>query len=364
MPACALNSPAGLTVSELIAAVAQASAGRLTVELIGADDIKIHAVAPLDAATEHQLSFLANPRYRNIAASSAAGALVLTQADRSAVFAEPTSKALIVCAQPYAWFAYAAQVLSPAPQPQAGRDTQAVVHPSAHIAPDVCIEPFAVIEADAVVEQGAWIGAGAYVGQGATVGAHTRLFAGARVLEACLIGTRGVLHSGAVIGADGFGFAPFEGQYIKIPQTGRVVVGHDVEIGANTTIDRGTMGDTVIEDGVKIDNQVQIGHNCRIGAHTVIAGCVGIAGSATIGKGCQLGGAAMILGHLSIAAGSVISSGTLVSRSIAEPGFYTGFFPLMSNRNWEKNAAVLRQLSELRDRVRTLEKQQNVGDEK
>ncbi len=351
-------------MGELITAVEHASGGRLTVELIGASDTPIDAVAPLDTATEKQLSFLANPRYRNIAARSAAGALVLTQADRGAIFNESTAKTLIVCAQPYAWFAYAAQVLSPAPVPMAGQAAQAVVHPSARIAPDACIEPFAVIEADATVEQGAWIGAGAYVGRGVTVGAHARLFAGARVLEACMIGARSVLHSGAVIGADGFGFAPFEGQYIKIPQTGCVVVGNDVEIGANTTVDRGTMGDTVIEDGVKIDNQVQIGHNCRIGAHTVIAGCVGIAGSATIGKGCQLGGAAMILGHLTIAAGSVISSGTLVSRSIAEPGFYTGFFPLMSNRDWEKNAAVLRQLSELRERVRTLEKQHNVGDKK
>jgi UDP-3-O-[3-hydroxymyristoyl] glucosamine N-acyltransferase len=136
-----------------------------------------------------------------------------------------------------------------------------------------------------------------------------------------------------------------------------VVVGDDVEIGANTTIDRGTMGDTVIEDGVKMDNQIQIGHNCRVGAHSVIAGCVGIAGSATIGRNCQLGGAAMILGHLSIADGTVISSGTLVSRTISEPGFYTGFFPFMKNRDWERNAALLRHLNELRDRVRALEAQ-------
>ncbi len=174
-------------------------------------------------------------------------------------------------------------------------------------------------------------------------------------MAGCHIGARCILHSGAVIGADGFGFAPFEGRWVKIPQTGRVVLGDDVEVGANTTIDRGTMGDTVVEEGAKLDNQIQIGHNCRIGAHSVIAGCVGIAGSTTIGKGCQLGGAAMILGHLSIADGCVISSGTLVSRSINERGFYTGFFPFMKNRDWERNAAVLRQLDELRDRVRELE---------
>ncbi|MFZ5539719.1 MAG: UDP-3-O-(3-hydroxymyristoyl)glucosamine N-acyltransferase, partial [Pseudomonadota bacterium] len=193
------------------------------------------------------------------------------------------------------------------------------------------------------------------VGANAVVGEATRLHPGARLLAGCTIGARGIVHAGAVIGADGFGFAPLDGRWIKIPQTGRVAIGDDVEIGANTTIDRGTMGDTVVEDGVKMDNQVQVGHNCRIGAHTVIAGCVGIAGSATIGRGCQLGGAAMILGHLSIADGTIISSGTLVSRTIAEPGFYTGFFPLMSNRDWERNAATLRRLDQLRERVRALE---------
>lgn len=347
---------AALTVGELIAAVDSASERRLVVELFGSDRTRVESVAPLDAANEHQLSFLANPRYQAIAAASAAGALVLTAADRAAIFPDTNTRTLIVCAQPYAWFAFAAQRLSPEEPPPAQRAPQAVVDAAARVAPDACVEPFAVVQAGAIVGAGAWIGAGATVGRGASVGERTRVHPGARILGDCAIGARGIVHSGAVIGADGFGFAPFEGRYVKIPQTGRVIIGDDVEIGANTTIDRGTMGDTVIEDGVKIDNQVQIGHNCRIGANTVIAGCVGIAGSATIGRGCQLGGAAMILGHLSIADNTVISSGTLVSRSITEAGFYTGFFPLMSNRDWERNAAVLRQLSDLRDRVRHLEK--------
>lgn len=349
---------AGLTVGDLIAAVEKASDGRLVVELIGSDRKRIASVAPLDTAGGDQLSFLANARYRNMAAASAAGALVLTAADRAAIFPDASSKALLVCAQPYAWFAFAARRLLPADSPQPGRSPQAVVDALARIAPDARVEPFAVIEADATIGAGAFVGAGSFVGRGATVGDGTRIHPGARVLDNCSIGARGIVHSGAVIGADGFGFAPFDGGYVKIPQTGRVVVGEDVEVGANTTIDRGTMGDTVIEDGVKMDNQVQIGHNCRIGAHTVIAGCVGIAGSAIIGRGCQLGGAAMILGHLTIADDVVISSGTLVSRSIADAGFYTGFFPLMTNRDWERNAAVLRRLSELRDRVRALEKHQ------
>jgi len=159
-----------------------------------------------------------------------------------------------------------------------------------------------------------------------------------------------------VIGADGFGFAPFQGRWVKIPQSGIVEIGDDVEIGANTTIDRGSAGDTVIGDGVKIDNQVQIAHNCRIGAHSAIAACAGIAGSAVIGAHCQIGGAAMINGHLRIVDGAVIGPGSFVSRSLAEPDFYSGVFPIMRNRDWERNAALLRHLVELRERVRRLER--------
>jgi UDP-3-O-[3-hydroxymyristoyl] glucosamine N-acyltransferase len=159
-----------------------------------------------------------------------------------------------------------------------------------------------------------------------------------------------------VIGADGFGFANDGGTWIKIPQTGRVVIGDDVEIGANTTIDRGALADTVIEDGVKLDNQIQIGHNCHIGAHTAMAGCVGVAGSATIGKHCTFGGAAMVLGHLTIADNVHISSGSMVSRSIHEPGQYTGFYPLAKNAEWEKSAAIVRNLTSMREKIRALEK--------
>jgi len=188
------------------------------------------------------------------------------------------------------------------------------------------------------------------------VGAGTRLHAGVRVYEGCRIGRRGIVHAGAVIGADGFGFAPFAGGWVKIPQTGAVRIGDDVEIGANTTIDRGSAGDTVIEDGVKIDNQVQVAHNCHIGAGTAIAGCVGIAGSAFIGRNCQIGGAAMIHGHIRIADGTIVSAGTLVSRTLAEPGFYTGVFPLLRHREWERNAALIGHLADLRGRLRRLER--------
>jgi UDP-3-O-[3-hydroxymyristoyl] glucosamine N-acyltransferase len=346
----------GLTVAQLAAAIERSTAGRLVATVSGDADRRIVSVAPLESADGTQLGFLANPRYRAAALASRAGAIVLDAAGAAAVFpAGRAEGATIVCDAPYAWFALAAQHLAPAHAFEPRRADSARIAATAAVDASARIDELAVVEAGARIGPRAWIGAGCYVGADAAVGEATRLHPGARLLAACAIGARGIVHGGAVIGADGFGFALLDGRWIKIPQTGRVVIGDDVEIGANTTIDRGTMGDTVVEDGVKMDNQIQIGHNCRIGAHTVIAGCVGIAGSATIGRGCQLGGAAMILGHLSITDGTIISSGTLVSRTIGEAGFYTGFFPLMKNRDWERNAATLRHLDELRERVRKLE---------
>lgn len=346
----------GLTVAQLAAAIERSTAGRLVATINGDADRRLASVAPLETADGTQLGFLANPRYRPVALTSRAGAIVLDAASAAAIFpAGRGDGTTIVCDAPYAWFALAAQQLAPAPAFEPRRADSARIAPTATVDASARIDELAVIEAGARIGPRVWIGAGCYVGADAAVGEATRLHPGARLLAGCVIGARGIVHAGAVIGADGFGFAPLDGRWIKIPQTGRVLIGDDVEVGANTTIDRGTMGDTVVEDGVKMDNQIQIGHNCRIGAHTVIAGCVGIAGSATIGRGCQLGGAAMILGHLSIADGTVISSGTLVSRTIGEAGFYTGFFPLMRNRDWERNAAALRHLDELRERVRKLE---------
>jgi UDP-3-O-[3-hydroxymyristoyl] glucosamine N-acyltransferase len=348
---------AGYRIDALADAVGRAAAGRLAASLHGDPSRPIVGVAPLQDAASDQLSFLANARYRAAVAASGAGAIVLTAADRSALFSDGAAvgPTLIECANPYAWFALAAQLLAPVEVPEPGVAIGAHVATDAEIDVTARIDPGAVVEAGASVAARCWIGAGAHVGARARIGAGSRLHPGARVLSGCVLGARALVHSGAVIGADGFGFAPLDGKWIKIPQTGRVVIGDDVEIGANTTIDRGAMGDTVIEDGVKLDNLIQVGHNCRIGAHSVLAGCVGIAGSASIGRGCQIGGAAMIAGHLSIADGTLIGPGTLVSRTIATRGYYTGFFPLMTNRDWERNAAALRHLQELRSRVRTLE---------
>jgi UDP-3-O-[3-hydroxymyristoyl] glucosamine N-acyltransferase len=206
-----------------------------------------------------------------------------------------------------------------------------------------------------VIGEFAVIGANSFVGREARIGAHSRLHPNVAIYHDCVIGERVTLHSGVVIGADGFGMAMDDGRWLKIPQIGRVLIGDDVEVGAGTTIDRGALDDTVIEEGVKLDNQIQIGHNCHIGAHTAIAGCTGIAGSTRIGKFCMLGGGAMISGHLTIADRVTVSGGTLVAKSITAPGTYTAVFPMQPHAQWLKNAALVRHLDELMERVRDLE---------
>ena len=218
------------------------------------------------------------------------------------------------------------------------------------------IHPSAVIDPDAQIDPTARIGALCVVERGARIGARTVLKSRVTVSEDCIIGARCLLHPGVVIGADGFGLAPHQGAWVKIEQLGAVRIGDDVEIGANTCIDRGALEDTVIEDGVKLDNLIQIGHNVRIGKHTAMAGCVGVAGSADIGAHCTIGGGAIVLGHLTMADGVHISAATVVTRSILKPGQYTGMFPIDDNAAWEKNAATLKQLHALRERLKALEK--------
>ena len=326
-------------------------------QLAGDPNIEVSGIAPLANAGVSHISFLSNSKLRAQAAQSGAAALILSAADDDTVSATYPG-ARIVTNNPYAYFARAAQYFasldaflpSPGIDPSASVAEGAVVHASAHVGPR------AVVESGARIGEGAIIGAGCFVGRDAVIGEATELMANATFHARCTIGARGIIHSGAVIGTDGFGFANEGGVYIKIPQTGRVVIGDDVDIGANTTIDRGALADTIIEDGVKLDNQIQIGHNCHIGAHTAMAGCVGVAGSAKIGKHCTFGGAAMVLGHLTIADNVHISSGSMVSRSIHEAGQYTGFYPLAKNADWEKSAAIVRNLATMREKIRALEK--------
>jgi UDP-3-O-[3-hydroxymyristoyl] glucosamine N-acyltransferase len=326
-------------------------------QLQGDPDTLVSGIAPLDAAGATHVSFLSNPKLRTQAAASAAAALILTEADSERIGGQYAG-ARILTERPYAYFARAAQLFAAlvAPPVQPGIHPSAAIDPSAKVAASACIGPHVTVEAGAVISEGCTIDSGCVIGRNAVVGADTHFHPRVCFLDGCVIGERGILHAGAVIGADGFGFANEGGAWIKIPQTGRVVIGNDVEIGANTTVDRGALADTVIEDGVKLDNQIQIGHNCHIGAHTAMAGCVGVAGSATIGKYCTFGGAAMILGHLTIADNVHISSGSLVSRSITEAGQYTGFYPLATNAEWERSAAIVRNLSGMRSRMRELEK--------
>lgn len=325
-------------------------------ELIGDPERRITGIAPLEAATAANITFLSNARLRAQAAASRAGALIVSASDHPIISAS-YSGACILTDNPYLYFARAAQffaakdTLPPVP----GVHPTAWVHPDARVAASASVGAQVTIDAGARIGEHCVIGAGSVIGRGASLGDGCLLHPRVSFLADCHLGERGVIQSGAVIGGDGFGFANDRGRWVKIPQTGGVRIGQDVEIGANTTIDRGALGDTVIEDGVKLDNQIQIAHNCVIGAHTAMAGCVGVAGSAKIGKHCTFGGAAMVLGHLTIADHVHISSGSLVSRSINEPGHYTGFYPLAKNADWEKTAAVVRQLDDMRDRVRALE---------
>ena len=326
-------------------------------QLAGDPNLEVTGIAPLDGAGAAHISFLSNSKLRAQAAHSTAGALIVAPLDDATV-AATYQGARIVTTNPYAYFARAAQHFAALDEivPEPGIDPSARVADGAEIDPSAHIGPLVTIGAGAVIKAGAVIDAGCVIGREAVIGEGTHLFANATFHARCVIGARGIVHSGAVIGTDGFGFARENGVYIKIPQTGRVLIGDDVDIGANTTIDRGALADTIIEDGVKLDNQIQIGHNCHIGAHTAMAGCVGVAGSARIGKHCTFGGAAMVLGHLTIADNVHISSGSMVSRSILEPGQYTGFYPLAKNSEWEKSAAIVRNLDSMRDKIRALEK--------
>jgi len=320
-------------------------------EIAGDPDFEVRGVATLESAGPDRIAFLANARYLPQLKATRAGAVILGEPARAA-----TRLPRIVCANPYAYFARVSALFNPEPAPQPGAHATAVIDAAARVAADAQIGPCAVIERGADIGAGCVIGAGCFIGEGAAIGAGTRLYPNVTVYHGCVIGARVILHAGVVIGADGFGIAMDQGRWVKVPQVGRVVIGDDVEIGANTTVDRGALDDTVIEEGVKLDNQIQVAHNVRIGAHTAIAACTGIAGSARIGKHCRIGGASGIAGHITIADGVEISTYTLITKSIDRPGTYTGAYAFEPHRDWLRNAAQLRHLAELAQRVRELEK--------
>ena len=324
-------------------------------EVIGDASRRIDRIGALDSATPSTIAFLANPKLRPQLPQSKAGCVIVAPADRDAAVARGTT---LVTPDPYLYYARLTRwwVARGRPPAIAAIHASAVIAPDAEVAPGASIGALAVIEAGASVGEGVQIGAHSVVGAGTRIGPGTRLAPRVTIAERCTIGARCILHSGVVIGADGFGFAPADGRWERIEQLGAVRIGDDVEIGANTCVDRGALDDTVIADGVKLDNLIQIGHNVRIGVHTAIAGCAGIAGSAVIGAHCTIGGAAMILGHIVLGDHVHISGGTFVMHSISKPGNYTGVYPFDENKTWEKNAATLRQLHTLRERLRALEK--------
>ncbi|GAB1408119.1 UDP-3-O-(3-hydroxymyristoyl)glucosamine N-acyltransferase [Thermomonas brevis] len=306
------------------------------------EDRDVAGVGTLADAGAHQLGFLANPRYRGQLATTRAGVVVLREQD-----ADAFAGTALVARDPYAAFARIAALFEAAPARAPGIHPSAVVDPTARIDPGASIGPLACIGARSSVAAGAIVGPGCVIGEDCEVGAGCELVARVTLVTRVRLGRRVRIHPGAVLGAAGFGLAMDGGRWLNVPQLGGVAVGDDCEIGANTTIDRGAMGDTVLEEDVRLDNQIQVGHNAFIGAHTAMAGCAAVAGSARIGRHCLVGGGAGILGHLEVCDRAVITAMTLVTHSIREPGEYSSGTPLMDNRSWRKSAARFKQLDRI-----------------
>ena len=326
---------------------------RLGGQVRGADTA-VSAVQPLDKATAADISFLANPKYKHEVHASGAGAVIVSEK----AAAEFEGRSLIVAADPYLYFAKVARLFSPVVKAAGGIHPTAVIEPSATVPASCEIGANVYIGANTVLGEGCRILAGAVIEHDCTLGDETVVRANAVIYYGCTLGKRVEIHSGAVIGADGFGLAFAGDSWFKIPQTGAVTLGDDVEIGSNTNIDRGAMSDTTVGCGTKIDNQVQIGHNCKIGSHTVIAAKTGISGSVTIGNYCIIGGGVGTVGHIEIADKTTIGGGTSVTHSITESGTHVaGIFPMSSYRDWARNAVHIHRLNDTAKRIRQLEQQ-------
>ena len=320
-------------------------------DIQGDETLIINSVATLENAKAGQISFLANNKYRSQLEETQASAVLLSAKD-----AQDYQGTALIVKDPYVGFARVAQYLDTTPKAAVGIHPSAQIDPSAHLGEGVAIGANAVIGANVILGENVQIGAGVVLGQDVVIGSKTRLWANVTVYHDVHLGQDCIIHSGAVLGSDGFGYANERGQWIKIPQTGGVRIGDRVEIGANSTVDRGALGHTEIHDGVIIDNQVQIAHNDIIGENTAIAGSTTVAGSVTIGKYCIIGGSCAIAGHLSIADGVHVSGATNITTNMHEPGLYSSATVAMDNKLWRKNTVRFRQLDELFQRVKTLEK--------
>jgi UDP-3-O-[3-hydroxymyristoyl] glucosamine N-acyltransferase len=324
---------------------------RLGGVLVG-EDVVVNRVSSVANAQNGHVTFLTETKYLAALTMTKASAVILSEENQHL-----TELPRIVNDNPYAYFAKVSALLNPALEVTPGIAASAVIDSTVQVPASCSIGPNVVIEADVELGEGVVIGSASVVGKGASIGADSRIQSNVVIYDGCHIGRSCNVASGTVIGADGFGYANQSGAWVKIPQVGRVIIGNNVDIGANSTIDRGALDDTIIEDGVKLDNLIQVGHNCIIGEHTVIAGCVGIAGSAKIGKRCRIGGAAMILGHLEIADDVTVSPGSMITRSLHKSDTYTALMPFQTHAEWLKTAANLRHLGDLTDRIKQLEKQ-------
>ena len=327
-------------------------------KIIGNPQTPVSQVATLENAGAQHIGFLSHGRYRKQLAGTRAGAVILSKADSGL-----TRLPRIVCDDPYLYFAKVSSLFNPPPLASSGVHRTAVVERGTSVPASASVGAGAYIGRGVKLGKRVVIGAGCYVGDAVEIGAASRLDARVTVYPGCRLGERALVHSGAVIGADGFGIALDDDSWRKIPQTGGVAIGNDVEIGANTCIDRGTLDDTVIEDGVKLDNLIQIGHNVRVGAHTAIAGCTGIAGSTRIGKHCMIGGAANIVGHLDIADRVIIHAAAVVTKSIRKAGAYGGH-PAEDSRSWVQHTALLRNMDSLLERLRNIEQRLSTQEKK
>lgn len=323
---------------------------RLGGSLEGDGSVIVSQVGSLASAGAGQITFLASPKYRQQLRTTRAAAVIVPPQ-----FAGDTSLPRILHQNSYAYYARVVALLNPALRRSPGIHPTAVVNSKLPVS--VSIGERVVVGAGVRLGENVTVYPGCVIGDGVSIGDDSLLYPNAVIYHNCVIGRRAVIQAGAVIGSDGFGFAKEGERWIKIPQIGRVVIGDDVEIGANTSIDRGALDDTVIGDGVKLDNQIQIAHNVVIGDHAALAGCVGIAGSTKIGRRCTVGGAGMIIGHLELADDVHVSAGTMVTKSLRKPGQYTSIFPLEEHEEWLHNAAQIKRLAKLAERVAKLEKQ-------
>ncbi|MDM8565674.1 UDP-3-O-(3-hydroxymyristoyl)glucosamine N-acyltransferase [Candidatus Halobeggiatoa sp. HSG11] len=325
-------------------------ATKIGAELKASNSQIITGIAPLNKANQQQISFFSSNKYRNELTKTQAAAVILTEKNQSFC-----KVAKLVMDNPYLGYAKAATLFNPIiPKPPK-------IHPSAYVSPDAILDSSVYIGPQVVIEAGAKLGKSVEIGPGCVIesnveiGANCQLKANVTICSGTQIGQRTIIHPGAVIGSDGFGNANDNGQWIKVPQLGGVLIGNDVEIGSNTTIDKGALEDTIIANGARLDNLIQIAHNVQIGEHTAIAGCVGIAGSTFIGKNCLIGGGVGISGHLEIVDNVCVTGGSIVLRSIKKAGVYSSGTPIENNQHWHRNYLRFKQLNEMAQRLKKLE---------